>query len=171
MTTYYTHLTSPAGPLQLVGDGEILQQLSFVTSAQVKQIPNHWIENTEPFINCQAQLTAYFKGDLQQFEIPLLPKGTVFQLQILHQLQQIPYGTTCSYMDVARAMGSPKAVRAVGAAMGRNPIAIIVPCHRVVGSNGCLTGFAGGLKTKAHLLQLEGSLNQYKYHADTSPSA
>lgn len=169
MTTYYTYLTSPVGPLQLVGDGEVLQQLSFVTSAQVKQIPNHWIANKEPFINCQVQLTAYFKGDLQRFDIPLLPKGTAFQLQVLHQLQHIPYGNTCSYMDVARAMGSPKAVRAVGAAMGRNPIAIIVPCHRVVGSNGSLTGFAGGLKTKAHLLQLEGSLSQYKYHANTTP--
>lgn len=101
------------------------------------------------------QLDAYFAGDLRHFELPLRPDGTPFQLRVWEELRRIPYGETRSYRDVARSIGSPEAVRAVGAANGRNPIPIVVPCHRVIGANGKLTGFGGGLDVKQLLLDLE----------------
>jgi methylated-DNA-[protein]-cysteine S-methyltransferase len=103
------------------------------------------------------QLAAYFAGKLRQFDLPLEMKGTDFQLRVWNLLIQIPYGQTRSYGDLARALGAPAAVRAVGAANGANPIAIVVPCHRVIGSNGTLTGYGGGLPLKRHLLELESS--------------
>ncbi|BFT31889.1 methylated-DNA--[protein]-cysteine S-methyltransferase [Alteromonas sp. D210916BOD_24] len=104
-----------------------------------------------------AQLTAYFDRKLRQFDLPLAAQGTAFQLKVWHALQQIGYGQTASYLDVATAIGNPKSVRAVGSANGRNPIAIVVPCHRIIGSNRTLTGYAGGLERKQFLLNLEGA--------------
>lgn len=106
---------------------------------------------------CEAsrQLRAYFAGTLRQFTLPLDLQGTEFQLRVWHQLLKIPYGKTCSYSEIAEGMGSPKAVRAVGAANGANPVAIVVPCHRVIGSSGKLVGYGGGLPLKQRLLQLE----------------
>ena len=103
------------------------------------------------------QLNAYFDGQLQEFDLPLTPKGTVFQNQVWQALQQVKHGETASYLDIAKAIGNPKAVRAVGMANGRNPIAIVVPCHRIIGSNKTLTGYAGGLPRKQYLLNLEGA--------------
>ena len=103
------------------------------------------------------QLKAYFEGELREFDLPLAPKGTVFQNQVWRALQQVKYGETASYLDIAKAIGNPKAVRAVGMANGRNPIAIVVPCHRIIGSNKSLTGYAGGLPRKQYLLNLEGA--------------
>ena len=100
-------------------------------------------------------MQAYFEGDLKTFALPLQLEGTDFQIEVWHALQEIPYGKTVSYADIAKRIGRPKAVRAVGAANGQNPIAIIVPCHRVIGSNGSLTGYGGGLKNKEALLALE----------------
>mgnify|MGYP006165675905 CR=1 FL=1 len=102
-----------------------------------------------------TQLQAYFAGTLQQFTLPLAATGTVFQQHVWQALCQVPFGTTCSYSDIARSVSNVKAVRAVGAANGRNPIAIVVPCHRVIGANGTLTGYAGGLERKAWLLKHE----------------
>ena len=101
------------------------------------------------------QLQAYFAGTLQQFSLPLAANGTAFQQQVWQALCTVPFGTTCSYADIANQIDNKKAVRAVGAANGRNPIAIIVPCHRVIGANGTLTGYAGGLDKKAWLLKHE----------------
>ena len=110
-------------------------------------------------VQAVKQLRSYFGGDLREFDLPLAPQGTDFQLRVWRELRSIPYGRTRSYMEVAGAIGAPKAVRAVGAANGANPIVIVVPCHRVIGSNGKLTGFGGGLPLKQRLLQLErGSL-------------
>jgi methylated-DNA-[protein]-cysteine S-methyltransferase len=103
------------------------------------------------------ELVAYFDGTLRQFTVPLAPQGTLFQQQAWAALQQIPYGQTRSYGEQARTIGQPSAVRAIGAANGRNPIAILIPCHRVIGAQGALTGYAGGLEAKAFLLRLEGA--------------
>ncbi len=104
------------------------------------------------------QLDAYFAKRLERFDLPLSPKGTTFQLDVWNALQTIPYGKTWSYADLARRIGRPAAIRAVGAANGRNPLPIVIPCHRVIGSNGQLVGFGGGLPIKRWLLELEGRL-------------
>lgn len=104
---------------------------------------------------CKAQLEEYFQGRRQMFDVPLAPEGTDFQQRVWMQLRQVPYGETCSYATISSSIGSPKSYRAVGAANGRNPLSIIVPCHRVIGSNGQLTGYAGGLESKQWLLRLE----------------
>lgn len=114
-----------------------------------------------PVLKKAAQeLTSYFRGELTEFSVPLNPSGTIFQLQVWQALQDIPYGTTCSYMELSRNLGNTKAIRAVASANGKNPLWIFIPCHRVIGSDGSLTGYAGGLWRKERLLALEGSLNQ-----------
>jgi methylated-DNA-[protein]-cysteine S-methyltransferase len=120
-----------------------------------RQAEPDWVRSDKPLQLAREQLTAYFHGRLHAFSLELCPSGTTFQLEVLNELQQIPYGTTTSYGEIAKRIGRPKAVRAVGRANGRNPIPIIIPCHRVIGSNGSLTGFGGGLSTKQALLRLE----------------
>ena len=112
---------------------------------------------------CAAQLTAYFVGKLRHFDLPLAPRGTPFQMSVWAALAKIPYGELRSYRDIARSIGNPAAVRAVGAANGRNPLPIVVPCHRVIASNGALTGFAGGLAAKKFLLALEGAWGESRH--------
>ena len=124
-----------------------------------------WIYSEKPFADAREQLTAYFAGKRQSFDLPLQPHGTEFQLQVLEELQKIPYGTTASYGEIAQRIGRPKAVRAVGAANGRNPLPIVIPCHRVIGSSGDLTGFGGGLPTKEALLRLELEHSQFPHSA------
>ena len=114
-----------------------------------------WIYSEKPFEEVRGQLSEYFDGQRKIFDVPLDLSGTEFQVQVLKALQEIPYGETTSYGAIAKRIGRPRAVRAVGAANGRNPVPIIVPCHRVIGSSGDLTGFGGGLDTKAALLRLE----------------
>jgi methylated-DNA-[protein]-cysteine S-methyltransferase len=114
-------------------------------------------ESNELLDQAEDQLRAYFAGKLRQFHIPLDMQGTDFQKQVWRQLQEIPYGETRSYRQIAAAIGRPNAVRAVGAANGSNPLAIVVPCHRVIGSSGKLTGYGGGLPLKKRLLELEGA--------------
>ena len=113
-----------------------------------------WIFNEKPFLEARRQLDEYFAGKRREFDLPLKPTGTEFQLQVLEELQKIPYGITCSYRDIAERIGRPKAVRAVGAANGRNPIPVSIPCHRVIGASGALPGFGGGLPATAALLRL-----------------
>jgi methylated-DNA-[protein]-cysteine S-methyltransferase len=152
---YYTFLETPIGDLLLAGDEQGLSLIGFPEGSMRREPEPDWVYSEDLFSAAREQLTAYFDGTLKEFDLPISPNGTEFQLEVLAELQKIPYGTTTSYGDIAKRIGRPKAVRAVGAANGRNPLPIIIPCHRVVGSNGALTGFGGGLPTKEALLRLE----------------
>jgi len=152
---YYCYLNSPIGDLLLAGDDDGLSLIGFPQGKMRHDPEPDWIFNEKPFAVARQQLEEYFAGDRREFDLPLNLSGTEFQVQVLEELQRIPYGETTSYGDIAKRIGRPKAMREVGAANGRNPIPIIVPCHRVIGSSGDLTGFGGGLDTKAALLRLE----------------
>lgn len=152
---YYCYLDTPIGDLLLAGDEEALSLIGFPKGAMRHDPEPDWIYNEKPFANARQQLTEYFAGERKEFDLPLRLTGTEFQVRVLEELQKIPYGETASYGEIAKRIGSPNAMRAVGAANGRNPIPIIVPCHRVIGSSGDLTGFGGGLDTKEALLRLE----------------
>jgi methylated-DNA-[protein]-cysteine S-methyltransferase len=158
---YYCYLATPIGELLLAGDDEALALVSFPEGSMRRDPEDDWIYNEKPFAAARQQLTEYFAGERKDFDLPLKLSGTEFQLSVLEALQKIPYGETTSYSDIAQRIGRPKAVRAVGAANGRNPIPIIVPCHRVIGSHGDLTGFGGGLDTKEALLRLEAEHSQF----------
>lgn len=151
----YTYFDSPIGRILLVGNSTALSHIHFVDGRHPLEPGVDWQIDEEPFHEAIAQLQAYFEGNLKTFALPLQLEGTDFQIEVWHALQEIPYGKTVSYADIAKRISRPKAVRAVGAANGQNPIAIIVPCHRVIGSNGSLTGYGGGLKNKEALLALE----------------
>ena len=151
----YTTIDSPIGRLLLAGDAAALRLLWFVNGRHVATPDPSWIEDAGPFTDVAAQLTAYFAGRLRAFDVPVEPGGTPFQSRVWRALRDIPYGATESYGALAARIGDPKAVRAVGLANGANPISIIIPCHRVIGSNGSLTGYGGGLPTKRALLDLE----------------
>lgn len=159
MHYFYTTMPSPVGELTLIASDKGVAGVLWATErdghAALKTcqlMPDHrWLKET------QRQLVEYFAGERCRFDLPLDTQGTPFQKQVWAALQTIPYGQTSSYAQIASQVGSPKAVRAVGAANGRNPVSIIVPCHRVIGSNGKLTGFAGGLEVKAFLLKLEAN--------------
>ena len=152
----YTYLDSPIGALLLAGDADGLHIIGFPEGkGRVTPGPD-WVRDDDAFGDARDQLTEYFTGDRTAFDLKLAPNGTPFQLSVLNELQRIPYGETRSYQDIADSVGRPKAVRAVGAANGRNPLPIVIPCHRVVGKNGSLTGFGGGLPAKRYLLALEG---------------
>lgn len=146
---------SAIGPLEIVGTEEAIQALHFVDEA-TGDAP----AALPPVItDCLAQLDEYFGGRRREFTLSLAPAGTDFQQQVWRQLLTIPFGQTVSYLDIAVAIGNEKAVRAVGLANGRNPISLIIPCHRVIGSDGTLTGYGGGLWRKEWLLKHEGALN------------
>lgn len=152
---YYCHMESPVGPLLLAGEKDALQSISFPRGSRARSPEPGWRRDRGPFVAALEQLEAYFDGSLTDFDLALAPRGTPFQLSVWQQLRQIPYGTTISYGELARRIGRPSASRAVGAANGANPLSIVVPCHRVIGSSGKLTGFGGGLPTKAALLAHE----------------
>ncbi|MDJ0701408.1 MAG: methylated-DNA--[protein]-cysteine S-methyltransferase [Woeseiaceae bacterium] len=158
---YYCYLETPIGELLLAGTNDALTMIGFPKGSMRRDPEADWIFNEKPFAEVSRQLLEYFAGERKAFDLALDLNGTEFQLSVLEELQQIPYGTTTSYADIARRIGRPKAVRAVGAANGRNPIPIIVPCHRVIGSHGDLTGFGGGLDTKEALLRLEAEHSQF----------
>lgn len=154
MTLYYSLLPHPTGTVSLIAGDEGLEQIRFDAAFPAGTVPC----GDHPVLRETArQLDAYFARDLREFDLPLAMKGTPFQLRVWQALRAIPYGETRSYAQQARAVGAPDAIRAVGAANGRNPIPIVVPCHRVIGSNGKLTGFGGGLPLKRWLLDLESS--------------
>lgn len=154
--TRYAVAGSPVGELLLTGDGEALSGLFMLPDAKyVPEIGADWIRDDAAFGAVRAQLEEYFAGERRVFDVPLAPRGTEFQRSVWRGLTTIPYGRTMSYGAMAAALGTPTASRAVGAANGRNPISIIVPCHRVVASNGALTGYAGGIDRKRRLLALE----------------
>jgi methylated-DNA-[protein]-cysteine S-methyltransferase len=152
---YYATMESPVGSLRLVAEEMGLRMVWFLRG-RAKQKPHEdWKEDEAFFIDVRRQLQEYFAGELREFDIPLLMEGTEFQKRVWKTLQTIPYGETISYGELAKKIGDSKAVRAVGAANGQNPIPIIVPCHRVIGSDGSLTGFGGGIENKRKLLELE----------------
>ena len=153
----YTYMDSPVGRLLLAGDGKRLKLIGFSTGARARGAQPDWERYDEPFRTAKRQLGEYFDGRRRYFDIELAPDVTPFQGKVLEALLEIPYGETRSYGEIARAIGQPRAVRAVGGANGNNPIPIVIPCHRVIGSNGALTGFGGGLDTKQYLLDLERS--------------
>jgi methylated-DNA-[protein]-cysteine S-methyltransferase len=154
-TVWFTEIGSPAGPLRLAADAEGLRRLDFLASPRALPPPADWVEDAAPLADTVAQLEDYFGGRRREFTMPLAPEGTEFQRGVWRQLCTIPYGTTISYAELAARVGNPKASRAVGLANGQNPIAIINPCHRVIGANGKLTGYGGGLPLKEKLLALE----------------
>ena len=149
-------LDSPIGRLRLVSDGKHLVKIEFENQYNADEAAN---ETADPVLEASAtQLKEYFAGKRHSFDLPLAAAGTDFQRSVWAALAAIPYGELRSYRDIAHSIAKPKAVRAVGAANGRNPLPIVVPCHRVIGSDGSLTGFAGGLQAKTCLLELEGAL-------------
>ncbi len=155
---YYTCFESPFCDLTLAGTPKGVTRL-FLHSGQEQtpfQRPSTWQENSHVLINFVQQLQEYFGGNRQEFTIPIVLEGTDFQKKVWQELQKIPYGEVRSYKDIARAIGNEKAARAVGVANNKNPIPIIIPCHRVIGSNGSLTGFAHGVVLKRRLLAHEG---------------
>jgi len=152
---YYCIIESPISLILLAGNEKGLKHLIFLKGEKEFKIPEEWIENKESFNEVIKQLKAYFSRELKSFDLKLAPEGTEFQKSVWKALCKIPYGETRSYKDIAISIGNSKACRAVGLANNRNPIAIIVPCHRVIGSNGKLTGYASGLDVKEFLLKLE----------------
>jgi methylated-DNA-[protein]-cysteine S-methyltransferase len=151
----YRTIESPIGPLLLAADDQGVRFLLFSSGRHTAGPKPEWEPDGGSLKGVAAQLTSYFAGKRRAFDIPLAPEGTPFQQQVWRALCDIPYGTTTSYAELARRIGNPKAVRAVGLANGSNPISIIIPCHRVIGSNGSLTGYGGGLPIKKALLDLE----------------
>jgi len=160
---YYCYLETPIGELLLAGEEDALCFIGFPEGSMRLEPETDWIFSEKPFAVAKEQLLDYFAGERKSFSLPLKPNGTEFQLQVLDELQKIPYGTTTSYGDIANRIGRPKAVRAVGAANGRNPLPIVIPCHRVIGASGDLTGFGGGIPTKKALLQLELEHSQFPH--------
>ncbi len=157
---YYCYLDTPIGELLLAGDADGLSMIGFPKGSMRRQPQREWIFNEKPLAEACRQLREYFAGERREFDLPLKLEGTEFQVSVLEALCGIPYGETVSYGEIAKRIGRPRAVRAVGAANGRNPIPIVVPCHRVIGSTGDLTGFGGGLDTKEALLRLEAENTQ-----------
>ena len=153
----YCWTESLLGRMLVLADGGHLTGLHFEREKYFPPIAPGWSESPAAPLLARAvgQVREYFAGERDRFDLPLAPAGTPFQQRVWRELLRIPHGTTVTYSDIARRIGAPKSVRAVGAAIGRNPISIIVPCHRVVGSDGTLTGYAGGLDRKRALLAHE----------------
>ncbi len=160
MTTFFTTFESPLGPLLLMSDGISLTGLHTDNDKHRPAVRPDWIrdDSVPPFDRTIAQLRAYFDGALTGFDVPLAPCGTEFQMKVWRELCNIPFGETISYAELARRIGRPTASRAVGHSNARNPISIIVPCHRVIGADNSLTGYAGGLARKQALLALEAEI-------------
>ena len=150
----YRYLDTPVGRLLLAREERDLRLINFQRSRRPRPDPR-WHESQGAFDDVVAQLTEYFAGQRRRFELPLAPEGTPFQQRVWRELQDIPYGVTISYGQLAARIGQPTASRAVGLANGSNPLAIVIPCHRVIGANGTLTGYGGGLPIKERLLALE----------------
>jgi methylated-DNA-[protein]-cysteine S-methyltransferase len=158
MTTYYTTFESPIGELLLTGDGRSLTGLYMQEGRTAAAIRADWVRDDDAFADTRAQLDEYFTGGRTKFDLPLEMAGSPFQVRVWSALRDIPYGETISYGELARRVGAPATPRNVGATNGRNPIAVIVPCHRVIGADGSLTGYGGGLERKRTLLDLEAGV-------------
>lgn len=168
----YTHIPSPVGPLLLATSDAGLRLIEFPSPKYPEPIGPDWQPGNHPILHdTHQQLDAYFAGTLRTFSLPLAPGGTPFQAEVWHRLATIPYGHTVSYGELAQQLGRPRAVRAVGAANGRNPLPIVLPCHRVIGADGSLTGFGGGLPIKRYLLALEGAIPDDDLFGHSLPGA
>lgn len=154
---FFDELSTPIGRITVAADETGLRHVMFPVNRHGPRDHTGWTRDAENrcLRDVRIQLTEYFAGTRRQFDLELAPRGTAFQLQVWAALATIPFGETWSYAQLAERIGSPRAMRAVGSANGRNPLPIVIPCHRVIGANGTLTGFGGGLETKASLLQLE----------------
>ncbi|NNE56149.1 MAG: methylated-DNA--[protein]-cysteine S-methyltransferase [Flavobacteriales bacterium] len=153
--SYVEYCSSAGELLRVTASDSGIRSITFCRDKTVESPNDHTSEAC-------TQLEEYFSGVRRQFDLSLDPQGTAFQLQVWNALQQIPYGSTCSYLDLALRVGDEKYTRAVGMANGKNPIAIVIPCHRVIGSDGSLTGYAGGMHRKERLLEMEGAIRQQK---------
>jgi methylated-DNA-[protein]-cysteine S-methyltransferase len=152
----YSYLDTPIGTLLIAGDDDTVRRIDFPRNGKPGRPEASWKESARGAVGeAMRQLREYFAGRRSEFELPLAPEGTEFQRSVWERLREIPYGETISYGELAKRVGNPKASRAVGAANGQNPIPIVIPCHRVIGANGKLTGFGGGLPVKEALLALE----------------
>jgi methylated-DNA-[protein]-cysteine S-methyltransferase len=159
MSVLQALVDSPVGPLRLAADETALRLIEFPDPRHPLAPGDDWAEGDNAILAMtRTQLGDYFAGRRRTFDLPLAPRGTEFQQRVWMALRTIPYGATISYRNLADRIGQPSAMRAVGAANGRNPLPIVVPCHRVIGADGSLTGFGGGLPTKRFLLELEGAL-------------
>lgn len=156
--TYFWNHPSPLGGLLLASNGEALKGLFMEVRRHPPRMDDTWVEDRGPFREAQRQLDAYFAGELRAFDLPLAPEGSPFQQHVWRALLEIPFGETWSYRRLAEKVDRPGAARAVGSANARNPISIVVPCHRVIGSSGALTGYGGGLPRKEWLLGHEQRL-------------
>jgi methylated-DNA-[protein]-cysteine S-methyltransferase len=154
----YTTFDSPIGELLLAGDDSGLHLLSMQAAPRPRKVAREWRRDDEAFAATRAQLEEYFAGTRREFDVELSLHGNPFELRVWQELCRIPYGETASYGEIAAAVGAPSAARAVGLANARNPVALIVPCHRVIGANGALTGYGGGLERKRFLLDLESGV-------------
>jgi methylated-DNA-[protein]-cysteine S-methyltransferase len=160
MTLRFCDISTPVGRLMLSGDEAGLRGISFQAGFHPVRPAQDWRRTEEPFGEVIRQLEAYFAGELRRFDLRLAPEGTPFQREVWSALTTIPYGETVSYGELALRLGRSNASRAVGAANGRNPIPIVIPCHRVIGADGSLTGFGGGLAIKSQLLELEAGIRR-----------
>ena len=157
---YYLPIKS-LGLIEIMGSESHIKQVNFVEEKEVSLLERKEYSNLPALVmECAYQLDAYFHKKLRNFDLPLSPDGTDFQKQVWNVLQTIPYGKTASYLDIALALGDKNKTRAVGSVNGKNPIAIIIPCHRIIGSNGALTGYAGGIWRKKLLLDMEKTMKQ-----------
>lgn len=154
----YTHHDSPLGPLLLAGDHDALALIGLPGGKRPPRPVRGWTEDARPFSAARRQLDEYFGGKRERFDLDLMLEGTEFQQRVWTTLARIPFGKTWSYGELAARIGRPKAVRAVGLANGANPLPIVLPCHRVIGADGSLTGYGGGMPAKRLLLELEGAL-------------
>ncbi|MBP6732750.1 MAG: methylated-DNA--[protein]-cysteine S-methyltransferase [Chitinophagales bacterium] len=153
-----TYLQSPVGLIEISGTGTFITSVLFVEETEVEADENV----PEVLLDCKRELEEYFAGTRQEFTVKLKAEGSIFQKKVWNELKKIPFGSTCSYNTIAKKLHNPDAVRAVGLANGKNPIAIILPCHRVIGEDGKLTGYAGGLWRKQWLLEHEGKITGNK---------
>jgi len=160
VSTAYTTVDSPIGELTLIGDEQGLSGLYMQRQLYGPEREEAWRLDPAPFAEATSQLEAYFAGERTAFDLPLAPRGTPFQQRVWDLLRAIPFGETTTYGALATALGNPRTVRAVGLANGRNPISIVVPCHRVIGADGSLVGFGGGLERKRALLAHEAEVRE-----------
>lgn len=160
MTYFFKIINTPVGELRLIGGSDGLAAILWENDDLKRVRVSSEVKNSEHEMLklAELELKEYFKGERMEFSVPMCPQGTEFQLKVWEELKKIPYGETISYGELAKRIGNPKASRAVGAANGKNPLSIIVPCHRVIGASGKLTGFAGGIDVKSKLLNLEKSI-------------
>ncbi|HJU64057.1 MAG TPA: methylated-DNA--[protein]-cysteine S-methyltransferase [Gemmatimonadaceae bacterium] len=163
----YTTIDSPVGRLMVAADDDAVRLIEFQLPGRSSAVDfRSEPRETALLRETRDQLGEYFAGCRRRFDLPLDPRGSPFQQRVWSALLEVPYGATCSYMSIARRLGDPRATRAVGAANGRNPIPIIIPCHRVIGADGTLTGYGGGLERKRYLLRLEGALYEGELFAE-----